>query len=253
MRIGDDKMETKTKAETQYHYLKNAGIGILVLLSYFILPLLSELPFAIANVNINTIPLWAKVVYMIFFETIILLIIVLLLKDKLKKDFYDLKENHQTYFKDCLKYWLIALGVMMFSNLLINANSANGISDNQKILQETFKISPLYIFFSSVIWAPIVEELTFRQAIRNIIKPTILFILVSGLLFGGMHVLASYSSLKEIWAKPMELLYIIPYSAPGFAFAYMLQKYDNTFISIGFHLMHNGILMALQFFLYFFS
>lgn len=57
MRIGDDKMETKTKAETQYHYLKNAGIGILVLLSYFILPLLSELPFAIANVNINTIPL----------------------------------------------------------------------------------------------------------------------------------------------------------------------------------------------------
>lgn len=246
MKIGDDYMKTNIKEENKKNYFINAGLGFLVLLTYFILPNLEELPFAITNINMNTIPMWIKIIYLMIFETFILLIIVLLLKDKIKKDFYDIKKNHDTYFKDCLKYWLIALGVMMISNLIINSISTNGMANNEKTLQELFKMSPLYIFFSAVLWAPIVEELTFRRAIRNIITPDTLFILVSGLLFGALHVVSSYESL-------IDLLYIIPYSAPGIAFAYMLKKYDNIFVSTGFHFMHNGILMSLQFLLLIFS
>ena len=43
-----------------------------------------------------------------------------------------------------------------------------------------------------------------------------------------------------------DILYLIPYSALGISFAYILQKTDNIFVTIGLHFMHNGILMALQ-------
>ena len=64
--------------------------------------------------------------------------------------------------------------------------------------------------------------------------------MISGILFGSLHVVTSFENI-------VDLLYIIPYSAPGIAFAYMLTKYNNIFVSMGFHFMHNGILMALQF------
>ena len=44
----------------------------------------------------------------------------------------------------------------------------------------------------------------------------------------------------------LDLFYIIPYSALGVVFALMLYKTDNIFVSMGFHFMHNGILMAIQ-------
>jgi membrane protease YdiL (CAAX protease family) len=62
---------------------------------------------------------------------------------------------------------------------------------------------------------------------------------MSAFVFGGLHVFSSAETL-------IDLLYIIPYGAPGFVFAYMLSKTDNIFVPMGFHFMHNGILVALQ-------
>ena len=135
---------------------------------------------------------------------------------------------------------------MLISNSIIIYIFESGMSSNEEAIRDLFKISPLYIYFSSVIYAPIVEELTFRQGIRNIMDKNILFILVSGLLFGGLHVITDVNNL-------VDLLYIIPYSSLGIVFAYMLYKTDNIFVSMGFHFMHNGILIALQFLILIFS
>ena len=69
---------------------------------------------------------------------------------------------------------------------------------------------------------------------------------MSGLIFGCMHVLGSAETLTD-------LLYIIPYGIPGCAFAYILCKTDNIFVSMGFHFLHNGLLVALQFILLIFG
>ena len=135
---------------------------------------------------------------------------------------------------------------MIMSNLFINVFVTDGIASNEEVLRETFKISPIYIYFSSVIFAPIVEELVFRQGLKNIFPNKILFILISGLVFGGLHVLTGYSN-------PTDLLYLIPYCAPGIAFAYILADSDNIFITIAIHCMHNGVLVALQFLVLIFS
>lgn len=225
--------------EKNINYYKNALLGTLVLLSYFILSSLESVPFSLLGINLNEVNMIIKVAYMIIYEILLMILIMFILRKSLKKDFLDIKKNHKKYFESCFKYWIISLIVMMFSNLIINVITGN-IAANEQQLRNLFQISPIYIFFSAVIFAPVVEELTFRRAIKNIFKTDILFILVSGLLFGFLHVATNFSSL---W----DLLYLIPYSAPGIAFAYMLKKYDNIFVSMGFHFMHNGILMSLQF------
>lgn len=232
--------------ELNKNYIVSALLGIAALLVYFILPSFERIPFILLGINMDTLPQWAKITYMIVFEVVLILIIIRIFKDTLKQKFIDIKKNHRLYFGDCIKYWLISLGVMMVSNLIIGALAGGGIAENEESIRELFAISPIYVFFAAVIFAPLVEELTFRQGLRNIFKTDWLFILVSGLLFGGLHVASSFTS----W---FDLLYIIPYSAPGFAFAYMLKKYDNIFVSIGFHFMHNGILIALQFFILIFG
>ena len=235
-----------TKSDKFKNYFKLAGIGFLCIFIYFFTSSI-ELDFLkLFNINYEDLPIIVKVIYLISWEIIMICLLMLVLNKKISRDFSNMKKNHKDYFKKYFKYYLIALAVMMMSNFFINIVLNNGIASNEEALRETFEISPIYIFFSSVVFAPIVEEIVFRQGIRNIIPNKILFILVSGLVFGGLHILAGYSG-------PMDLLYLIPYCAPGFAFAYILADSDNIFISIALHLMHNGILVSLQFLVLIFS
>ena len=95
------------------------------------------------------------------------------------------------------------------------------------------------MFISAVFIAPVLEELTFRQAFRNIFSNDKVFIIMSGLIFGGLHVVGNVNS-------PVDLLYLIPYCTPGFVFAYIMAKTDNVFVSMGLHFLHNGVMISLQ-------
>lgn len=226
-------------------YLKVAIPGLICIILYAMINTLEEGYLSITNIDYNTMPTSIKVAYLTIWEIVIAAIIMLILNKKISRDISDMKENHKTYFKKYFKYWLISIGIMMISNAIINL-LGNDISGNEEVLRDTFKISPFYIYFSSVIFAPIVEELIFRQSIRNIIPNKLLFIIVSGFIFGGLHVLTGFSN-------PLDLLYLIPYCAPGIAFAYILADSDNILISMGLHYMHNGVLIALQFILLIFG
>lgn len=229
------------------NYIKTASMGLLAILVYFILPMFEAVPFQMLGINTATLPLVVKVIYMIAYETILLALILLIFYPKLKKDFADMKQNHMNYYSKYFKYWLIGLMIMMISNLLITQFTDNQMASNEQAVQSLFDMSPIYVFFSAVIFAPLVEELVFRQGIRNIIPNKLLFIIVSGLVFGGLHVISTdMTSLTE-------LFYLVPYCAPGIIFAYILAQTDNIFVSIGLHFMHNGLLIALQFFILFFS
>ena len=227
-------------------YLKTAGLGFLCIFIYFFISAMEVSFLQLFNIDYKDLPLIIKVIYLIAWETITLCLIMLVLNKKISRDFKNMTENHKQYFKKYFKFYLIALMIMVLSNLFINVGINNGIAGNEEALRDTFKVSPTYIFFSSVIFAPLVEELVFRQSLRNIIPNKIIFILVSGLIFGGLHILTGYSG-------PIDLLYLIPYCTPGIVFAYILADSDNIFISIALHCMHNGILVSLQFLLLIFS
>ena len=221
-------------------YSKNALLGMIAILVYFILPEFQGYILEIFNIDADNMSIISKIIYIIIYYVLIMGIIILIHSKKLKKDFKDIKNNHKEYFKTYFKYWLIGLEIMMISNMIITLISNNNLPSNEETIRELFSISPIYVYFSAVIYAPVVEELIFRQSIRNIVPNNILFIILSGLVFGGLHVIGDINSIYD-------LLYIIPYSTPGFIFAYILTKTDNIFVSMGLHFTHNGLLIAIQF------
>lgn len=216
---------------------KLAILGICSFLLYMFLQEFQILPLYLLGIDISKMSSFGKIIYLSIYEIIFFMIIVFLFKDKLKRDFQDLKKNHKMYFKKYLKYWFLAMGIMMFSNLIINMVH-KGIAGNQEAVLETFDIAPIYMFLSAVLFAPVVEELIFRQGFRYMFKTDFLFVLFSGFVFGGLHVFSSITS-------GYDMLYLIPYAAPGVVFAYVLTECDNIFVPMGLHFLHNGLQMSL--------
>lgn len=231
----------KHKDDTQEQfekYLKIAGIGLATIIVYCMTTILELIVLYSLKVNVNNMSITAKTIYLISCEVLIMGIIGLLNHKKLEKNIKDIKKNYNNYFKKYLKVYILALVIMMISNLIINLLT-NGIAGNEESIRDIFNKAPVYMFFSAVLFAPFTEEMVFRQSLKNIITNKKAFIIASGLIFGGLHVIGNINSLYDI-------LYIIPYATPGIAFAYMLDKTDNILVPMGIHFLHNGLLMTLQ-------
>lgn len=221
--------------------LKKAFIGICVFFGYILINMFgSTLLYSLTGINVSILPDWGKIIYLISLNLLMMVSLFYIFKNELINNFKDLLKNHKKYFGENLKIWLIAFGLIVISNLLITITTGSETSNNQEALNKVFEISPIYLFLSAVVAAPFIEELVFRQGFRYIYKTDWLFILISGLAFGGLHVIGNVESFVDI-------LYIIPYSIPGWGFAYMMAKTKNIFVSMGFHLLHNGIAAALMF------
>lgn len=218
-------------------YLKNCSIGILVILSYFLLPTLIK--YAIAYLANGSLSEEISVILSIIIEVLTLAVILLLFNKRIKENYIDLKKNHKKYFSNYFKFYLIGLAIMYISNAILIFVFNGGLAGNEESIRSILLVHPIYVYISAVLIAPSVEELVFRGAIKNIIPNSILYILCSGLIFGGMHLVGNITSI-------IDLLYIIPYSSLGIAFAYIYSKTDNIFVTMMLHTMHNGILISIQ-------
>lgn len=223
--------------------LRDMFIGFGVLFLYLIA---SAMPYdflKLFGLNYNDLNLIARQIYLILYEVILTLIIVYIYRKDFIPNFKKFLKNNIKYFKKYIKYWFIMLGLMITSNAIITMFTTTMTSENQQTIVDTLQQAPIYTFILTVFVAPILEELVFRLSFTKIFKHTnILFIFFSGLFFGGMHVLGTLSN-------TIDLLFIIPYSIPGFIFAYVYSKSKNICIPMSLHFIHNGIMMSLQIFL----
>lgn len=216
----------------------NTLIGIITVLLYFVYSLFQTLPLDLFGINYNDLELSTKISYLLVYESIFILILFLIHKNRFINDFKNYKSNLKDYIKKYFEYWAIAFGLMIISNLVIVILFPNAIANNQENVNNIFQIAPIYMIVSAVIFAPFVEETVFRLGFRNFIKNDTLFIIFSGLVFGGLHVVGSENLINYI--------YIIPYSIPGFIFAYTLVKSKNLFVPMSLHFFHNGFSMIMQ-------
>lgn len=217
----------------------NILIGIMVVLLYFVYNLFQIVPLNIIGIDYQEMSLNSKIIYLVCYELIFVLLLIFIYRKRFKNDLIDFIKNFKTYIKEYIEYWALAFGLMIISNLIIINVFPNSVATNQENINATFAIAPLYMIISAVFFAPVVEETVFRLSIRNIFKNDLLFIIVSGLIFGGLHVITSFQNL-------IDLIYIIPYSIPGFVFAYTLVKSKNIFVPISLHFIHNGFTMIMQ-------
>lgn len=219
--------------------------GLTVIFIYFFISLFKSLPFDLLHINTEDISAYILIAYNLILEIAIIFTIYLTFEKEYKLAIEDIKKNHLIYFKKYFSAYLIGLIIMMLSNIIISMYGG-GPSDNENAIRSEFELYPVYTFITAVFLAPILEEMIFRLGIRSIFKEKGVFIVASGLIFGGLHLIG-------MPVDKLFLLYLLSYCSEGFAFAYMMSKSNNILVSTGFHFMHNGLIMSLQFFLLIFT
>ena len=182
------------------------------------------------GVNIKALPNNLKIAIMFLINLSLMIMLFIFYRKSIKENFKDFKSNFKTYIKDNFKYYVIGLLIMIISNIIISF-FVEGNSTNETLIREYINIMPIYMIFSSCIYAPFTEEMVFRKSLRNCFNNKVLYILLSGLIFGSMHLLSANNL--------VELVFLIPYSSLGCVFAYMYYKTNNIFVPMTFHMVHN--------------
>lgn len=219
--------------------IKKIPKSILVILLFFFISLVQLIPIYLFNLDINNLTTMQTLLLTLFSNSILLVILISMYRDTLKDDFKKIKNNFNEMMDIGIKCWLVGLIIMIISNVIIGLFIPLANAGNEQGVQEYISTSGIVSMLAIGIIAPIIEELTFRKAFRDIFKSKWLFILSSGLIFGSLHVVLSLNSL---W----DLFYIIPYSSLGIAFGYMYYKTDNIYTSIIMHMFHNTSLTILS-------
>lgn len=208
-------------------------LGLILFYLFF-----SSIPLVILElmgISYDNLSMMEQIFFMLFCDVVVLGTIVFLYRKTLITDFKNFfNKNILSNLENSFKYWFLGFIVMFVSNLILAFLNKGGISNNEEAVREMIELVPLYMAFNVSIYAPFIEELIFRKSIREITDNKWLYVLLSGFIFGGLHVVASISNV-------IDLLYIIPYSSLGIAFAYSYYKSNNIYSTISMHVMHNTV------------
>lgn len=212
--------------------------NILIFISYFIFDITIKAIISLLGINYMSFNYDQKMLTTFIISIFYLLIILFLYKKELFIDLKDFKNNYKKYLSKYIIIYLIGVLLMIIGNTIISKITNQSLSGNEIEIRERITNYPLIMIFSTIIYAPIIEEIIFRKSIKNIFKNKYLFIIISGLIFGILHI-ANFKDLNEI-------LYSIPYIIMGLDFAYIYYKTNNIFTTITFHFFHNLILLIIQ-------
>jgi len=219
--------------------LKKSLKFILIFLIFESANLFSYIPVYLFKLDVTNLSTSYQVLISCFDELMVMIILALLYWKDLKKEFYIFKKNIEENLNTGFIYYLLGLTIMFISNcifiFILNMQQAQ----NQQAVSSMITYSPVIMLLEAGMLAPIVEEIMFRKATRDISNNKYIYVLFSGFLFGLMHVISLSSSL-------IDFLYIIPYGALGLVFALMDYKTNTTYTSIIFHMLHNSGLIILS-------
>ncbi len=212
-------------------FFKNLGLFVLIFFVWLLIaPISVALPLAIIN-NYVEVSISAQRMFLMLGELITIFFIFILYKEEILKELKKFKENILYYIETYFPYWIIMLVIMTVVANIIEIFVKDGPA-NQNLIEEAIKQTPILIGISVMILAPLTEELIFRLALRKVFKNDIIYVLLSGFVFGFIHIIAGENIINE-------LPYLLTYSIPGFVFAYSYIKSKNIMVPIFLHFIHN--------------
>ncbi len=191
------------------------------------------------GINLNALPKTPRIICFALCDLVYVIVLILLFRKEIINGLKDLKKHFLERFTLSLECWIIGCLIMTVSSLIISFILKENVSANEQAVRDSIKLAPLYMLFTCSIIAPILEEMVFRRALRGFIKFKWVYIVLSGVIFGLLHVTSTQFT-------PLHLLYIIPYGSMGCAFAYLYHKTNNITLPIIIHMIHNTILVLAQ-------
>lgn len=151
----------------------------------------------------------------------------------LKRDIKEFLNNKKKYLKEIIKTFSITILFYIPVALIINLITGSEAT-NQNLIKEI----PLWITaILAVIIAPISEEILFRGFIRRIFKNDLVYIAISGIVFGIIHCMYA----EENW---LMYLFVLPYAVMGAGFAKLYAKTNNIVANILLHFIWNLLVLG---------
>lgn len=224
--------------------VKNIFKLIISFVLFFNLSLVIAYIFKLVGINYSDFNYIDYACLNTFIELIMFVVVLLFYKKYLKKDLVLFKLNKKDYIKKIISYFLIFLvvkyGVALFSGLLLVMLGSDLVtSENQEAVVTLAKKLPFMMMISTSLLAPFVEEGIFRLGIRKVINNKYLFILVSGLIFGFMHIFPTELPLY------VALIESLNYVTMGLLLAYIYNETDNIYVVIIIHALNNLLSMLM--------
>lgn len=213
--------------------------GLLVLFLFFNSYLLQYIPVIIFKIDVKNMSTAMRILLSTFSNIILFLVLFFLYYKDLRREWKTFKEKMAENVDVAFKYWFLGLLGMFVSNFILIFLLKIGQAGNEQAVQKMIEASPWLMLIDAGLLAPFIEEMTFRKTFKDVLKNKWLFILISGVLFGAIHVLGSSTTLADY-------LFIIPYSSLGIAFAASYYKTDSVFTPILVHMIHNILLTLLS-------
>ena len=212
---------------------KEIAFFILISISF----LFFEIIYPILGFNYNHFSTKTKLLLM-FLKYIIFIIIILIRYRKYIVDKWkDFWKNKKKYSSIAFKWWAIGFCLMIIINRILDT-IVQGVGANEEAVQSLLDNEPILALIAITLFAPIVEEFIYRKSLQDCFNNKNLYIIVSGLIFGLIHVIGS--------PNPLDYLFIISYGLFGACFAKILSETDNIYSTIMVHMFHNGILSILS-------
>lgn len=224
--------------------VKNIFKLIISFVLFFNLSLVIAYIFKLVGINYSDFNYIDYACLNTFIELIMFVVVILFYKKYLKKDLVLFKLNKKDYIKKIISYFLIFLvvkyGVALFSSLLLVMLGSDLVtSENQESVVTLAKTLPFMMMISTSLLAPFVEEGIFRLGIRKVINNKYLFILVSGLIFGFMHIFPTELPLY------VALIESLNYVTMGLLLAYIYNETDNIYVVVIIHALNNLLSMLM--------
>ena len=219
-----------------FKYLLLLGLTFFV---YYILQSLLILPFMGI---INDIGNLLKSLILLGSEVILLVVLFLIYHKLIIKDFI---KNWKKYIPKGLLYWVIGFIGMGFMNILITFTVGSDVATNEALNREMITKLPLYAIPVIAFIGPIVEEIVFRFSFRKVIPNKFLYIVITSIIFAGVHMTASFDSFSAIWSDIPEFLHIFAYLSLALSFSFAYRDTDNIFTTMCLHILHNTYCLAI--------
>lgn len=180
---------------------------------------------------LESLSLTGLIIYAVGLHVVLIALAIWAFFDEIKEGTKKIAKNFRLTIRYILKllvWLLIALAIASSISVMITKK-------NQSMNQAAIESLPLYITIPlAVIWAPFVEESAYRGAFKKVIKNKLLFVILSGGLFGLMHAIGEAT-------LAITLATAIPYVVIGMVFAYSYAKTNNLAVNILFHLLYNSL------------
>jgi uncharacterized protein len=164
-------------------------------------------------------------------------------RSNFKKRWKEFRREAKANFGKIVLGSVMVYAAMLLSQMILDLIGAAQTSQNEETIASMFTSDPIrliMLFLLLCVFTPILEEVIFRKVIFGFLDRqfgAIVAIIVSGLIFGLMHVI-SYGDFVQA----------IPYVMMGGVFGYIYHwSKNNIYVTIGVHFINNFFAFSLYF------